>query len=326
MYSLDIPGQVSEFQLKAIEAVAVLAPKSGTVVEVGSLFGRSSFAWAKSVDVSTQVFCIDPWEGNKGIHGMEERLGITYGLEQFQIFTQDCSNIVPLKGYSPKDFRSWNRSVDIYYEDAVHVNPTLRENLTFWSSFVKDTGVICGDDYRPRFPDVVCEVNRLAKKLNRDLIVVDNFWCLLPTVLSPEAQQVAKDLQILRAKFWGQAYETPPIISVQSSHEWSEIDRGSAITIPVSLTNETRRPLTPSHSILELVLRICHKETDFVIEEGLPLEPFLFQPDIAGRVEFLVQTDSAFPKGEYYMEAFVCDSTTGAAIHKPMIKEFGNIS
>src|SRR4051794_9544102 len=82
-YNLSIPGQVSEFQLRAIECVAALVPPGGHVVEVGSLFGCSSWAWARSVDPSVTVHCIDPWEKNEGVRLMEARYGVTYGVEQF---------------------------------------------------------------------------------------------------------------------------------------------------------------------------------------------------------------------------------------------------
>ncbi|NNF80508.1 MAG: hypothetical protein HKN05_20995, partial [Rhizobiales bacterium] len=153
-YNLEIPGQVSETQLKAIELVASLVPKDGTVVEVGSLFGRSSWAWAKSVDPFVSVNCIDPWVGNEGVRGLEQQLGIKYGLEQFEEYTKDCENLTALKGFSPIDFQGWDKDIDLYYEDAVHNDPVLSQNLDFWTSKLKPEGIVCGDDYRPRFADV----------------------------------------------------------------------------------------------------------------------------------------------------------------------------
>ena len=197
-YNLSIPGQVSEHQLKAIEAVATLVPEGGKVVEVGSLFGCSSWAWAKSVDPSVTVYCIDPWEKNEGVRTMEARLGITYGLEQFKIYTADCPNIRPLQGYSPVQFQDWTDPIDLYYEDAVHTNPILARNLAFWSEKIKPGGILCGDDYRPRFPDVVNGAQDLAERFSRELIRVDFFWCLLPDeALLPGATAIAGQLRAL---------------------------------------------------------------------------------------------------------------------------------
>lgn len=179
-YREDIPGQISTVQLRAIEAVAGLVPLGGHVVEVGSLFGKSSYAWGASVDPSVTVHCLDPWEGNTGVRPMEARYGVRYSKEQFEAYVADLPNVTAHQGYSPADFEGWDTPVDLYYEDAVHAGPILARNLDFWSARVGPSGIVCGDDYRPRFPDVRAGAARLAKRMGRELIVVENFWCLLP--------------------------------------------------------------------------------------------------------------------------------------------------
>lgn len=179
-YNLEIPGQVSEFQLKAIEAIASLVPPGGCVVEVGSLFGRSSWAWAKSVPQDATVHCIDPWEGNQGVRNMERTYGIKYGLDQFLEYTKDCPNLKAIQAYSPEGVGEWDTPVDVYYEDAVHTNPILDRNVKFWTSKLSSNGIICGDDYRPRFSDVCAAAERAASKLGCKLYTVDFFWCVMP--------------------------------------------------------------------------------------------------------------------------------------------------
>lgn len=185
-----IPGQLSYWQIDAIKAVAPLVPKGGKMVEVGSLFGLSSSTWAKHVDPSVAVYCVDPWQGNSGVQAIEERYGIKYSIEQFRKFTADLPNIVPKQGYSPRDFLDWSEKIDLYYEDAVHTDPILAANLDFWTSHLAQGGIICGDDYRPRFPDVRRGAERLAEQFGRELLTVENFWCLLP----PSEQGGAVDL------------------------------------------------------------------------------------------------------------------------------------
>jgi len=152
-----------------MEAVAKLVPRDGVVVEVGSYLGRSSWAWAKSVDPSVTVYCCDPWDGYRGS-----------SRELFASHTSDCPNIVALQGYSPQDFRDWDRPIDLYFEDAVHRNPVLRENLDFWTGFLKPGGIVCGHDYLGKFPDVVKEAHALGERLGCRLLHVESFWCLLP--------------------------------------------------------------------------------------------------------------------------------------------------
>jgi hypothetical protein len=179
-YNLNIPGQIVEIELRAIESVALLVPENGVVVEVGSLFGRSSWAWAKSVQPSVQVYCIDPWINNPGIKPIEDRFNIKFGLEQFKEYTADCHNIIPLQGHSPSDFKHWDIPIDLYFEDAVHQNPVFSNNINFWTSHLKPDGIICGHDYGNDFPDIISEVNKLAVELNRRNRTVRSFWCLLP--------------------------------------------------------------------------------------------------------------------------------------------------
>lgn len=194
-YDLDIPGQVSEFQLQAIEVVASLVPKGGCVVEVGSLFGRSSWAWAKSVPQDAVVYCIDPWEGNQGVRGLEQAHNIQYGIGQFKEYTKDCPNIRPIQAYSPDGVGEWDIPVDVYYEDAVHTNPILDRNIKFWTSKLSPNGIACGDDYRPRFADVRTAAEWAANRPGHRLYLVDYFWCALPEAKQDfDTREVARQL------------------------------------------------------------------------------------------------------------------------------------
>ena len=179
-YSLEIPGQISEHQLKAIELIAKNAYQGTTFVELGSLFGRSSYAWAKSSEERSQIYCIDPFSGNKGIKHMADSLGITYSLETFLNYTKDCHNIKVIQGYSPKVVEeTWSKPIHLYFDDSVHQNPGFINNLTFWRQHLVEGGILCGDDYRPRFQDIIKEVNQLEIK-NYNLFLIDFMWILLP--------------------------------------------------------------------------------------------------------------------------------------------------
>ena len=214
-YRVDIPGQVSLAQLRAIEAVASLVPEGGCVVEVGSLFGRSSWAWAKSVKQGATVHCIDPWDGNQGVRALERSHGIRYGLEQFRAYTADCPNIRALRAYSPDGVQGWDSPVDLYYEDAVHTDPTLSANIDFWMSKLTANGIICGDDYRPRFPDVRAAAERAAARRGQALHRVDFFWCVLPDPAAvPDARRVASRLRELQAGVLAEMGRLPSKVSV----------------------------------------------------------------------------------------------------------------
>jgi hypothetical protein len=73
---------------------------------------------------------------------IELQAGQVLSFESLRINVVGTSNIVPLAGYSPRDFIGWQRTV----EDGVHQNSVLHQNLGFWSRFVRAGGVICGHD------------------------------------------------------------------------------------------------------------------------------------------------------------------------------------
>ncbi|MFM9859767.1 class I SAM-dependent methyltransferase [Pseudoxanthobacter sp. M-2] len=259
-YNISIPGQVSEWELRAIEALAALVPVGGTIVEIGSLFGRSSWAWAKSADPSVTVCCIDPWEGNEGIRPMEQAYGISFGIDQFLANVANCPNVQALQGYSPEDFQTWDRPIDLFFEDSVHADPILSANMAFWSSHLRPTGVACGHDYRPRFPDVVAGVRALADRLGRELIVVEYLWCLLPQDdAHPLVASVRLDLRNLAAESEAALASDPWRCSFEVIEPPARLTCGVAPQLTVIACNDSRSPWrddsgADAHAAVELTI------------------------------------------------------------------------
>ena len=300
-YNLDIPGQVSEAELRSIEAVASLVPPNGLVVEVGSLFGRSSWAWAKSIDQTAEVVCIDPWAKNAGIRPMEEQLGIKYNLETFKKYTNDCNNIRTIQGYSPANFLDWNEQIDAYYDDAVHNDPIFSENLEFWSGHLKPSGILCGDDFRPRFPDIINGAERFASSMGRELIVVDFFWCLLPAIdLVPAAHHVADRLHAIAAEQRKIEIGIGPKISVVMDGIEHGLTRGAISDVGIKITN-LRREAWPNDidSDDQNICLIAKVDTpdngDIVVEQKTDLDIGCLEFDIPHLAKIELRTDQLAP-------------------------------
>ncbi|MEM9530705.1 MAG: class I SAM-dependent methyltransferase [Pseudomonadota bacterium] len=317
-YNTSIPGQVSEFQLRAIETVAALVPEGGNVVEVGSLFGRSSWAWAKSVDASVTVHCIDPWEKNLGVRAMERRLGITYGLETFLQFTEDCPNVQAHQGYSPKDFSDWTSEIDLYYEDAVHTDPMLARNLDFWTEKLRPAGIICGDDYRPRFPDVMAGAQRLAERFQRRLLRVDFFWCLLPaetdlpgaTAAAAQLETIAEEALAARREE-GLKLEFGYRIPIETAVAGEELTM-SCRAVNNSIDAWPERAGVPVTARLQIfpvgTQEVCRETT-----ETLPATPLEF--DVPMDIDLRVPT-AGLEAGEYRLVFDLLDASGSPQIHK----------
>lgn len=180
-----IPGQIAPEEYACIELLGRTVPASGTVVEVGSLLGLSAYAWSKNAPSSATIYCIDPWEEEGSFETLAVSFQQRYSRDQFLKNVEGCHNIVALRGYSPTDFQDWNRPVDLYFDDAVHTDPVLGENIQFWRRHLKPEGTISGHDYWLGFPDVVTWVGRLSDELRRTIRGVRSVWCLMPDTIEP---------------------------------------------------------------------------------------------------------------------------------------------
>jgi hypothetical protein len=191
-YNLSIPGWMPEAELQIIERVAATIPRDGVMVEVGPFLGRSSWCWAKSVDPSVKVYCLDIWDiavhpysppsligGTQGggDYGVAARIEDTYGtLENFKRCTSDCPNIEPIQGASPRSFLNWQRSLDLVFLDGVHHNPPFWDDLNFWFWKIKPGGILCGDDCARSHPDVLWGIHDFAKNHNLTFMVQGRLW------------------------------------------------------------------------------------------------------------------------------------------------------
>jgi len=172
---------MTEGELRGLERLARNVPPGGCIVEAGSLYGLSSWTWAKSVDPSVTVYCIDPWKRDQWIVDLVETqiAGCpVFGFEAFSRFTVDCPNIVALKGYSPDDFLDWDKPIDIFFDDALHHNPFFRKSIRYWYTRMKPGGIMAGHDYCDEWPDVMSEVDSLARDLGITVHTRQWLWWL----------------------------------------------------------------------------------------------------------------------------------------------------
>ena len=174
----DIPGQMSDAELERLIELARSVPPNGIIVEVGCLYGLSSWHLSKFCSPGVTIFCIDPWRRERWVVDLVEipQNAPPFSAEAFSHFTSDCDNIVMIPGYSPNIARGRNLTIDMYVEDAVHTNPILRNNLRFWTERVRPGGIVSGHDYTSLWPDVINEVDSLAAEFDSSVLLVDTLW------------------------------------------------------------------------------------------------------------------------------------------------------
>ena len=177
-YNTNIIGHMVEDELKVIEEWAYNIPKNGVIVEIGTFFGRSAVCWAMSSDPSVKIYCGDIWpesfvtETYTHIIPGLPKSNFKYNLwQEFKNNVKEFSNIIPLRGFFPLGIKYPGDPIDIFFLDAMHTNPNDWDNLEYFKQFIKPTGMICGHDYSSHWPEVMENVNRLEKLMNRKATV-----------------------------------------------------------------------------------------------------------------------------------------------------------
>ena len=178
--NLDIPRTMTFEGLTWLERLAKEVPEDGVIVEVGPLYGSSTWTLAQSAHPSVTVYSIDTWERAPWIiKNVEEKLGApAFSIDAFKSNVDDCPNVVPIQGFSPDVVSDWDKPIDLYFDDAAHRNPDFANNLNFFNQHVKPDGVLCGDDYALGSPDIVREVDALGAQWNARPEVAGRVWAL----------------------------------------------------------------------------------------------------------------------------------------------------
>ena len=153
MYNLDIPGWMAKSELQVIKNLASQVPSGGVIVELGSLRGRSAYAWATSCVDNVVVYCFDKFDGDF--------------YEDFLENTKECKNIIAVKGECPYTSEYDGPPIDIFFLDGSHTNPQDIDAINYFLPHMKSGGIFCGHDYRKHFPDVLANVARLEQLLTQ---------------------------------------------------------------------------------------------------------------------------------------------------------------
>lgn len=143
---------------KELARISSLLPENSTIVEVGTFMGGSASIMA-TANPTSQIHCFDLFEDDsyKSYRGRIQyklfdvligKLNSERSIDNVRIVLKDYSNIHLYKLRSPEEVQ-WNTPIDLYFEDGIHSDPILRNNLVFWSKFVKIEGYIVMHDHRP---------------------------------------------------------------------------------------------------------------------------------------------------------------------------------
>ncbi|MFK7874355.1 MAG: class I SAM-dependent methyltransferase [Paracoccaceae bacterium] len=166
-------------ELAFLAALAAQVPKGGRIIEVGPLYGRSTNAMAMA-NPGAKVTSIDTFQPAAWTEKYSNQFRDipTFGVAAFEAYTKHLPNVEKIVGASPRVVHNWATPIDLYFEDAIHGNPQLAENLDFWMARLRPGGIACGHDYCKRFPDVKREVDARAKTWGCPVELVGTMWAL----------------------------------------------------------------------------------------------------------------------------------------------------
>jgi hypothetical protein len=129
-----------------LEWLYTTAQTMDSIVEVGSLHGRSAFALLKGC--RGPVYAIDPWNDEHG-----------KCLPSFLGYCGGFPNLVACQGYSPAVIDTYDiPDVDMVFIDGDHSEASVRADIEAW--LPKTRKLICGHDYsllpegQAGYPDV----------------------------------------------------------------------------------------------------------------------------------------------------------------------------
>ena len=149
------------------------------VLEVGSYLGQSALTWSKAIAENCaqggSVMCVDPWlpflcgeDVGQGFLYVQTQQSLRDGsaFAQFQKNIQKAPLQAPIHffrgvlGEFPVDQFS---SFDIVFIDGSHYYEDVQQDLAWAKDFVREGGVLCGDDLEKVFTTEIqaeCRANK----------------------------------------------------------------------------------------------------------------------------------------------------------------------
>lgn len=165
-----------------------IAIPNPTLVECGSLAGRSTMAIIQNVSATAELHCYDRWPAHR-LWTITEDFRILY--DQNIGVPWDCTGLLRVgdivdffslfQQYHQSDsrIRAWAcelpevpylpTKIDFFFFDLVHRNPLDRTVLELFLPYFHDQTMICGHDYIDCFPDVKENCSWLCQQLDRKL-------------------------------------------------------------------------------------------------------------------------------------------------------------
>jgi len=146
-----VKGHIKSADVEALRSIVERMPQHFKVVELGSLYGASAVTitlLAMEMRKTCDILCIDMF----GMHNQ---------LETFIQNTMDFSNITYRAELFDSSFQYDGGLIDLYFDDASHIEAPTYRQLVYWSKYAKNIAV---HDYIAAWEGNIAAVNRFASE------------------------------------------------------------------------------------------------------------------------------------------------------------------
>ena len=184
------PGFFDQTDYAAITEIVKLLPDQGTLVEIGTLFGKSAACWAtafKEFNKTYHIYTLDRFMiTNKNFISKLNLLdGDTKLIRPFVMADMNHEEMTRclLKNYNNITIVNYDifennpsqlniDNVDCVFQDANHSSLGVRRSFTDWYPLLTNNGIYSGHDYASEnCPEVKYEVDLFAKEQNVSVVM-----------------------------------------------------------------------------------------------------------------------------------------------------------
>ena len=153
---MELKIMMTADEISLLKEVVSSLSENSVILEIGTAYGGSAKAMAESNPL-VKIFTIDLFEDRIGFgkNVEESHAEVSENLSKY-------NNITVMSGNAMTDFLDWNTSIDLYFEDGAHEDPSLITNITRWTSFLKPSGFLLMHDHNNFCPDVGKNIDKLV--------------------------------------------------------------------------------------------------------------------------------------------------------------------
>jgi len=146
----DIPGWMSEPDMRFLYNTAKTIPSLGVIVEIGSFKGRSTVALAfgSKEENKNTVYAIDKFEE---FTTKQHKTLYPHFFDDFMRNVTDAGVkdiIIPIKMKSEEAVKGWDKAISFLFIDGDHAYESVKQDFELWKTHVRDGGVVAFHDTR----------------------------------------------------------------------------------------------------------------------------------------------------------------------------------